>query len=413
MRALSDRFTRLNAWLERYLDLDQGLHWMGHHVRAVSLALLTLLLLAWGASGFTQIGPDEIGLARRFGRLLPEDLTPGLHYRWPWPIDDVTRVNPAQVRTLEIGFRSDGSAGPLAGPRAWSSPHGGDGIRRLADEAVLITGDGNLLEVQATIRYTIAQPRTFLFEVREPTAVLRSAAEAALREVAAARTFTELLTSGRETFQTEVLARLEQRWGQYGANGLGLRLEGLALHDLHPPQEVVESYHEVTKAMEARDRRVNLAQASALGRERQQEGESLRTVRQAEASAVEKLRLAEAQRDAFLARHRARTALSLGQEFDLLLSSLRSGRPTEDAVRDYQKRRADAMAQQAAVNDFRHFWDALAGALAGREKVVIDADKVPGRRNLWLLPLDLLRPPTLPAPERSGRSLRRGEIEEP
>src|SRR5262249_24916882 len=156
---------------------------------------------------------------------------------------------------------------------------------------------------------------------------------------AASRTFNDLLTTGRETFRAEALARLDERCQQYGEQGLGLRIEGLALHDLHPPQEVVESYHEVTKAMEARDRRVNLAEATALNRERQQEGESLRIVRQAQAAAGEKVRMAQAQREAFTARLHGRSQLSLGQEWDLLLASLGSGRPIDDAVRDYQKRR--------------------------------------------------------------------------
>ena len=74
-------------------------------------------------------------------------------------------------------------------------------------------------------------------------------------------------------FQEEVLRRLRQRCQGYGPpdtggspTGLGIRLEGLSLHDMHPPQEVVGSYHEVTKAMEQRDRRVNLEETRALCR---------------------------------------------------------------------------------------------------------------------------------------------------
>ena len=40
-----------------------------------------------------------------------------------------------------------------------------------------------------------------------------------------------------------------------------------------------------------------------------------------------------------------------------------------------------------------------ATALAGREKVIIDADKVPGRQHLFLMPLEPFRmmlPPAMP-----------------
>ena len=61
----------------------------------------------------------------------------------------------------------------------------------------MITGDGNLVELQGTLRYTIADPRVYLFEAADPPAVLRSAAESVLREMAASRTFAELLTTDR------------------------------------------------------------------------------------------------------------------------------------------------------------------------------------------------------------------------
>ena len=66
---------------------------------------------------------------------------------------------------------------------------------------------------------------------------------------------------------------MQERCDGYGRSGLGVRLEGVSLADLHPPQEVVEAYHQVTMAMEKSDERVNQATADALGRERDGGGE--------------------------------------------------------------------------------------------------------------------------------------------
>ena len=183
----------------------------------------------------------------------------------------------------------------------------------------MITGDGNLVEMQATIRYTVSDPRLYLFEVGDAPAVVRGAAESVVRELVAGCTFADLLTSDREAFQTAALDRLRQRCE---GKRLGVRLEGLSLTDLHPPQEVVEAYHQVTTAMEKRDERVNQATSAALSRERKQEAESLQTVRVAEAAALEKVRRAEAMRDAVTARVRARKALAWDQEWDLLAAPL-------------------------------------------------------------------------------------------
>jgi hypothetical protein len=63
--------------------------------------------------------------------------------------------------------------------------------------------------------------------------------------------------------------------------------------------------------------------------------------------------------------------------------------------RDYEGRRQERIAAQKSLTDFRLFWDALGEALAGREKIIIDADKVHGRRQLLLFDPDQLR---MPAP---------------
>jgi Cu+-exporting ATPase len=410
----SDRLVRLNHWMEHRFDLDEAFHWLGHHGRLAGVMVFLALLFGYALSGLTQVGADEIAIVSRFGRPLSGNLGPGLYWRSPWPIETVTRVQPRRIHTVEIGFRTlSGSAIP-PGARPWSSTHDSEGIRRLLDEAVMITGDGNLLELQGTIRYTIADPRVYLFEVRDPAAILRNAGESVLRETVAGRGFAELLTTQREVFQREALARLEARCRDYGPAGLGVQIDGLSLHDLHPPQEVVGAYHEVTKAMEAHDKRVNEAQAEKITRKAEQEGKSLQTIRQAQAARTEKVELADARGAAFLARHRARTQLTLSQEWRLMQDSwlaLEDGQAPSEVVRDYTVRREQIVAVQAALIDFRLYWEALSAALTGREKIVIDADKVPGRRTLWMVPIEPFRFP-LPGMMPSERSPR-GNREEP
>jgi hypothetical protein len=185
----------------------------------------------------------------------------------------------------------------------------------------------------------------------------------------------------------------------------------VALHDLHPPQEVVRAYHDVTRAMETRDLLVNRAEADALMAVRVQEGKNLEVVRQAEAAKVEKVRQAEARRDAFRARYAQRSRLDAAREWELLRDAWRAvlnGQALDEAGRDYRRRRGEALAVQEMLTDFRLFWDTLGAALAGRDKVLIDADKVPGRRGLWMLPGE---PPRWPmqAPERGQRTAPREE----
>jgi Cu+-exporting ATPase len=402
---VGNRFQQVNDWLEHRFDFDEAVHWFGHHWRPIGACVTLLLVLAYSLSGLTPVGPDEVAVVRRFGRPLPDDLGPGLHWCWPWPVEEVTLLQPDRVRTVEIGFRA-ATAGIVPGARAWSSPHGTDGVQRVSEEAVMITGDGNLVELQGTLRYTVADPRTYLFGSADTPALLRSATESVLREMTASRTFADLLTNDRGRLHGEAVERLRQRIAELGAGGLGVRLEGLSLHDLHPPQEVVQAYHNVTEAMEARDERVNLARADVLTAEREQLAKSRQTVLRAEAAKEQAVRLAEARLDEFRSRYRARSELSLATEFRLLGDMSRAvanGQDSKAATGDYQRRRGEMLATQAALTDFRLYWQRLGDALTGREKVIVDADRVPGRRHLWLTPFD---PPRLPPAAPTDRGNR-------
>jgi Cu+-exporting ATPase len=397
---------RLDLWVEYHLDLGEFFHWLSHRWRTVGLAAAAVALTIYALSGLTQVGPDEVAVQHRFGKPIA-DLGPGLHWCWPWPVEDIVWLKADRVRTVEIGFRT--APGQEGAPEAlsWSTPHA-ESMERVPDEAVMVTGDGNLVEVQATVRYTVSHPRVYLFDVSEPEEVIRAAGEAVLREAVAGRPFLDLLTANREQLQRQVLRELARRCRGFGKEGLGIELDGVSLHDLHPPQEVVEAYHNVTKAMQQRDRDRNQAAADATGVEADAEAEKLHQVANAEAEKHEIIQRFRAELAAVRARYRARTRLSAGEELrlarDAVLALLAGERDAREVVREYFCRRDQAIADQVELTEFRIVWDALSAALAGRDKVLIDSDKVRGR--LHLLDSDVLRSlaPVIVTPARRPRT---------
>ena len=182
---------------------------------------------------------------------------------------------------------------------------------------------------------------------------------------------------------------------------LGIKLDGLSIHDLHPPQEVVPAYHDVTRAMETRDRRINEAQAEATRRTAAAQAEANRLVRQAEAAENETVKLAAADRDSFLAHWQVRTQQGSSGEHE------RSSDGASDA------KRAEQQQLYAALTDFRLFWNAFAHALTGREKILIDSDHLSGHRHLLLIDPERFRPPAsiLNVPDGASRP-KTGEMQD-
>ncbi len=336
----------------------------------------------------------------RFGKVTT-DLPPGLHVRWPWPIETVTRVRPDEVRSVELGFRVlSESQKKIAGSNTWTSGHG-DGVGRLTDEAVMITGDGDLVEILATVRYRVSDPRKYLFGTRDPDGVVRSSAEAVLRELVASHRFLELLTVRRAELERTALERLARRLAEAAPDGMGVALDGFTLHDLHPPPEVVNSYHAVAKAIQERDRAINEALADSIRLRRRAEEEADRVLKRADAERHAKLEGAKADRDAFLAWHLARTKLTDAEE--AVLAHERANRiaakQDPDAVdKDIADRRARTLAERRALMETRLTFSTVVEVLRMHDKVIIDAPDVPGRRNLFLLDPDLLKFPPLVAP---------------
>ena len=98
------------------------------------LALLTLVLvLAYLATGVSQVGPEERAVVRRFGRVVARP-GPGLWVGLPWGVDRVERVSVRTARQLEVGFALD------AVEDAGATPPG-----------QFLSGDENLVNVRLVV----------------------------------------------------------------------------------------------------------------------------------------------------------------------------------------------------------------------------------------------------------------------
>jgi Cu+-exporting ATPase len=383
----NDRLKDFDRWLETHVDLGDWLHWLEHHWLRSLAALVLLLLFGWGLSGLTIIPPDELAIVRRFGAP-QQDLDPGWYWLWPWPIEDVVRES-QNIRTVEIGYDSSRPLTALT----WSSTHLKDA--RLPDESLMMTGDGNLIDVKVVVRYRVVHLRDYLFAAAKPAEVLRANTESIMRSTIAGRQFVKLLTVERAELQEEVLRLLKKRCQDLDRNSFGIEVEGLSFVDLHPPAEVVNSYYDVAKAMEKRDQDINDAEKKALATKRETETAATSLLARTRAAATEKIKKAEGETARFLAVSRARKELEFFQEFRLRMESIDAvlAGVEPPTMKGYERRRDEYLTLQAGLTDLRIFWDTIGRALKDRDLVLIDSDRVPGQRNLMLFDPELLRVP--------------------
>jgi len=217
--------------------------------------VLVLLLLVLG-SGVYKVGPGEIGVVRTFGRESGKK-GPGLRFRFPL-VQRVDVVNVESIRRIEVGFRDK---------------------QPIVDEAQMITGDANILEVQMIVQYRVIDPSKYMFRLRDPDETLRASAEVSLRGVVGRTSIDDVITTGREKVQEETREWLQQLADSYES---GIRVTEVKLQSVDAPDAVRDAFHEVVRAREEKEKLINQAMGYAADVIPRTRGEVSRVLREAE-----------------------------------------------------------------------------------------------------------------------------------
>ena len=272
--------------------------------RSIVAVMFFAGLLLYLGSGFRVIGPDERGVKQLFGRITGEPLSPGLHYRAPRPFGNITVVKPDLVQRLEIGFRTreQAEADDNSERLLWESRHRATGYVKYPDEAIMLTGDENLIDLTVVMQYSIFDLKQYLFSVKEPDILMRSASQASVREIVGGSRIDSLLTSQREDVEYRVAVRLQNLLDTCGA---GIIVERVRLKEVHPPVEVVNSFREVASAREDKSRIINEAITFKNGEVPRARGEAFSELAKAEAYKTERLAMSGGEATAFRLRAEA------------------------------------------------------------------------------------------------------------
>jgi len=259
---------------QRNFDFNQWLRRFRFSLGGLTGIALLILILAFVFTVWFTVGPEEVGVILRFGRY-NRVVEPGLHFKYPFLIEQANKVPVQRQLKQEFGFRTV-KAGVVT---QYSS-------KKYDEESLMLTGDLNVASVEWIIQFRINDPYRFLFKVRDTDKTLRDMSEAVMREVVGDRTVNDVLTVGRQEISTEVEKRLQELCDQYET---GIRIEQVVLQDVTPPDPVKPSFNEVNEAQQDKEKLINQALSEYNRVIPRAKGEAEQTIQQAEGYALDRI----------------------------------------------------------------------------------------------------------------------------
>lgn len=195
-------------------------------------ATVAVAITVWLTTGIARVEPDELGIVTRFGRYVGTRSS-GLNYHWPYPFERERMPKVTQVNQVAIGS-------------------GGGTTTQM------LTGDENLVEANAAVFWRVKDPLAFVFNVVDPEATVRVAADAAVRTVIGRNPIQAALSDRRQAIADEAQALLQTRLDAYQT---GIQITQVQLQRVDPPVAVIDAFNDVQRARADQERARNEAEA--------------------------------------------------------------------------------------------------------------------------------------------------------
>src|SRR5215468_9086324 len=188
-----------------------------------------------------RVDPDELGVVMLFGKPIRTE-PPGLHYRLPYPIEEVRLPKVTRQNIIEVGMRSVGG--------------GVRGVRTVPEESLILTGDENIVDIHFVVFWRIKDAQKYLFNIQSPEVTVKDVAESAMRDVVGQSNIQPLLTGARQQTEQAVQKLMQQVLDSYGA---GVSVDQVQLQKVDPPAQVIDAFRDVQAARADKERLQNEA----------------------------------------------------------------------------------------------------------------------------------------------------------
>ena len=208
----------------------------------ILIGAIALFLVIGIFTAFYTVDDKQQAVVTTFGKVT--DITdPGLHFKLPFGIQKVRRVDVNVYQKIELGYRTQDNGITVSYP----------------DESTMITGDYNIVKVDFFVEYKITDPVAYLYSSTAPELILRNLVQSQVRNVVGSAQVDNVLTVGKEEIQMRVKELVMEILTQYD---IGLTLVEVRIQDSDPPtQDVIEAFKAVETAKQQAEAVVNKALA--------------------------------------------------------------------------------------------------------------------------------------------------------
>jgi membrane protease subunit HflK len=227
-------------------------------VRVVMVGLIALFF----ASGIFTVGPQEVAIKLLFGAPTGVGeaalLKPGLHWSFPYPINEIVKVPKGQVHTVvsSVGWFPITKEQEIAG----QEPPAGPSLNPAVDGYTL-TADGNIMHVKATLRYYISDPVRYQFEFASVSNLVQNALNNALHHASVQFTVDKATRQDIAGFKEKLMNRVQQL---ALAQGLGIEFDPRGSDVIAiPPRQVKAAFDAVLEAENDKRKTINTAEGEA------------------------------------------------------------------------------------------------------------------------------------------------------
>ncbi len=237
----------------------------GYIIDHIEPVTIIALLIFWLLSSIVIVPPDQEAVFYRMGKIVgSQAYKPGMHIKMPWPFESMVLHNPAQVKTMNIGFTPD----PEKKHLIWSKAHSKENF-------FLLVGDGvEIVAVDMQLYYKVHDLYKYVTKIQNPEAYIEALTYKLLTQATVSQTFDGIVSLNRDSLISDLRKNLQT---ELDKADIGVTAVEIVILAIHPPLEVSTEYEDVISAQIDKQMLILKEKRESLNRLRMKEAFAINT----------------------------------------------------------------------------------------------------------------------------------------